>query len=155
MSILESAPTLKLLGGAVIQAGDTPLGGPAAHRHRLALLALLAVNARPISRDRLVAFLWPERDGEHARNLLKTAVHELRKLLSENAIPSTGDQLSIDPTILHCDVSEFEAAVGAKDLEKAAALYGGPFLDGFFMKEAQEFEHWADAERVRLEGIYA
>src|SRR5688572_28551833 len=155
MSIPESAPTLKLLGGAVIQTGDTPLGGPAAHRHRLALLTLLAVNGRPMSRDKLVAFLWPERDTEHARNLLKTAVHELRKLLAENAILSIGDQLSVDPTLLQCDVTEFEAAVAAKDYVKAASLYGGPFLDGFFLKDASEFEHWADAKRTRLADTYA
>lgn len=146
----ESAPTLKLLGGAVIQTGDTPLGGPAAHRHRLALLALLATSGRVMSRDKLVAFLWPERDTESARNLLKTAVHELRKLLGENAIRSTGDQLSIDSAILRCDVVEFEAAVAANDLARAAALYGGPFLDGFFLKDASEFEHWVDAKRARL-----
>jgi hypothetical protein len=151
----ESAPALKLLGGAVIQTGDTPLGGPAAHRHRLALLALLAVNGRPMSRDKLVAFLWPERDTEHARNLLKTAVHELRKLLGENAILNIGDQLSVDPAILRCDVAEFEAAVAAKDYVKAASLYGGPFLDGFFLKDASEFEHWVDAKRQRLADTYA
>jgi hypothetical protein len=155
MSIPESAPTLKLLGGAVIQTGDTPLGGPAAHRHRLALLALLAVNGRPMSRDKLVAFLWPERDTEHARNLLKTAVHELRKLLAENTILSIGDQLSIDPALLRCDVTEFEAAVAAKDFVKAASFYGGPFLDGFFLKDTSEFEHWVDAKRKRLADTYA
>lgn len=155
MSIPESAPTLKLLGGAVLQTGDTPLGGPAAHRHRLALLALLALNGRPMSRDKLVAFLWPERDTEHARNLLKTAVHELRKLLAENAILSIGDQLSIDPALLRCDVTEFEAAVAAKDYGKAASLYGGPFLDGFFLKDASEFEQWVEAKRQRLADTYA
>jgi hypothetical protein len=151
----ESAPALKLLGGAVIQTGDTPLGGPAAHRHRLALLALLAVSGRPMSRDKLVAFLWPERDTEHARNLLKTAVHELRKLLAENVILSIGDQLSIDPALLSCDVTEFEGAVAAKDYVRAASLYRGPFLDGFFLKDASEFEHWVDAKRKRLADTYA
>ena len=151
----ESAPTLRLLGGAVIQSGDTPLGGPAAHRHRLALLALLAANGRPMSRDKLVAFLWPERDNERARNLLKTAVHELRKLFGENAIRSTGDQLSIDITLLRCDVWDFEAAVASKDYERAVSLYGGPFLDGFFLKDALEFERWVDEKRARLENTYA
>ena len=148
-------PILRLLGGAVIQTGDAPLGGPAAHRHRLALLALLAVSGRPLSRDKLVAYLWPERDTEPARNLLKTAVHELRKLLGENAIRSTGDQLSIDPDALRCDVTEFEAAVRAKDYRAAAALYAGPFLDGFFLKEAKEFEDWTAGQRQRLEELHA
>jgi DNA-binding SARP family transcriptional activator len=150
----QSAPALKFLGGAVIQTGDTPLGGPAAHRHRLALLALLAVSDKPLSRDKLIAFLWPERDAEHGRNLLKVAVHELRKLIGENAIRTTGDQLSMDMTAVRCDAADFDTAVAAKDLEKAAALYGGPFLDGFFLKDAPEFERWTDGERTRLSNAY-
>ena len=150
----HSPPTLKFLGGAVIQTGDTPLGGPAAHRHRLALLALLAVSDKPLTRDKLIAFLWPERDAEHGRNLLKVAVHELRKLIGEQAIRTTGDQLSMDMTAVRCDVADFDAAIAANDLERAAALYGGPFLDGFYLKEAPEFEHWSDEERTRLSNSY-
>ncbi|MEX2154907.1 MAG: hypothetical protein WD825_16310 [Gemmatimonadaceae bacterium] len=151
----ESAPALKFLGGAVIQLGDAPLGGPAAHRRRLALLALLATSARPMSRDKLIALLWPEGDEERGRNSLKTAVYELRKLIGEHAIRTTGDQLSIDLSIVRCDVSEFEAAVAAGDFEKAAALYGGPFLDGFFINDTHEFERWADMKRARLAESYA
>lgn len=149
MPTSESPPTLKLLGGAVILAGNTPLGGPAAHRHRIALLALLAVRGLT-SRDKLAAYLWPERDSERARSLLNTAVHELRRVFGENAIRITGDQLSIDPACLRCDVFEFEAAVAAKDYERANALYGGAFLDGFFLEDASEFEHWVDTKRTRL-----
>ena len=155
MSISDSAPALKLLGGAIITVGDTPLGGPAAHRHRLALLALLATTGRPMSRDKIVAYLWPERDTEGARNLLKTAVHELRKVVGEATILSIGDQLSVDSALLRCDVTEFEAAVASGDLDAAARLYAGPFLDGFFLKDAKEFEEWADGHRARLEAAAA
>jgi hypothetical protein len=145
---------LKFLGGAIIAVGDTPLGGPAAHRHRLALLALLATTGRPMSRDKLVAYLWPERDTESARNLLKTAVHELRKVLGEGAIVSIGDQLTLEAKVLRCDVIEFEAAVAAGDFDRAEKLYAGPFLDGFFLKDAKEFEEWSDAQRARLEMMH-
>ena len=37
------------------------------------------------------------------------------------------------------------------DLERAAAAYRGPFLDGFHIGgEAEEFERWAGAERAGL-----
>jgi hypothetical protein len=147
-------PVLKLFGGAVIQSGNTPLGGPAAHRHRLALLAILAVSGRPMSRDKLVAYLWPERETEPARNLLKTALHEIRKVLGERTIVSTGDLLSLDTTQLPCDVVDFENAVRAGDLQAARELYTGPFLDGFFIRESNEFEEWAFAERTRLERLH-
>jgi DNA-binding SARP family transcriptional activator len=119
---MTPAPMLKLLGGAVIQVGAEPLGGPASHKHRLALLALLATTRLPMSRDKLIALLWPERDEESGRNLIKVALHELRKALGDDAIRSTGDQLHLDPAHLHCDVADFEAAIAAKEYERAAEL---------------------------------
>jgi tetratricopeptide (TPR) repeat protein len=152
-----AAPThrLILLGGAVIRSGVQPLGGPAAHRHRLALLALLAASPAPVSRDKLIAFLWPERDTESGRNLLKVAVHELRKLLGEHALRSTGDQLSIDPSALSCDLIDLDAAAASGDDARIVELYAGPFLDGFHLKDSSEFEHWVDGQRARLERIRA
>src|SRR4051812_42981242 len=109
--------SLQFLGGAVIRAGGSPLGGPAAHRHRLALLAFLAGNSAPVSRDRLIGMLWPERDEENGRNLLKVAVHELRKLLGEQTLRSTGDQLSLDAATIRCDLIAFDQAIAAKSYE--------------------------------------
>src|SRR5688572_26373599 len=146
---------LTLLGGAVIRSNGEPLGGPAAHRHRLALLALLAAHQSPVSRDKLIALLWPERDGDSGRNLLKVAVHELRKLLGEHALRTTGDQLSLDTSVIACDVVEFEAAIARNAPQEAAALYGGPFMDGFHMKDAPEFERWGETQRNRLAGVYS
>lgn len=152
---LPRVPSLNLLGGAVIQVDGRPLGGPASHRHRLALLALLATAPLPMSRDKLIALLWPERDGESARNLLKVAVHELRKALGEDLIRSTGDQLHLDLSLVQCDVVHFDTAVAAKEHERAALMYAGPFLDGFFLKDARAFERWAEEERTRLAQSYA
>jgi hypothetical protein len=146
-------PILRLLGGALIDSDGVPIGGAGAHRHRLALLALLAVTRRPVSRDKLMAYLWPERDTDSARTLLRTALYEIRKLLGESAIRRTGDAVSIDPSMLRCDVIEFETAVADDDFERAVALYAGPFLDGFFITDASEFEHWVDEERARLERL--
>src|SRR6186997_2060241 len=71
---------LRLLGGPSLSGNGSTLTGPATQRHRLALLALLASSrSRPQSRDKLVAWLWPERDMAHARNLLNQGVHALRR----------------------------------------------------------------------------
>ena len=147
---------IALFGGAGIQVGAVPLGGRAAHRHPLAILALLVANAgRPITRDKLIALLWPERDTDAARNLLKVNVHELRKELGDAAIRSTGDQLSVDVAELSCDVTDFMAALAAGDDQRAVELYAGPFLDGFFLKDAAEFERWVEGERARFAQLYA
>jgi DNA-binding SARP family transcriptional activator len=147
---------ITLFGGAAIRVGSVPVGGRAAHRHPIALVALLvAGGGRAITRDKIIALLWPERDADGARNLLKVNVHELRKEIGERAIRSTGDQLSADLAELSCDVADFAAALERGDDRAAADLYAGPFLDGFFLKDAADFERWADAERTRFGAMYA
>ncbi|MGE5101150.1 MAG: BTAD domain-containing putative transcriptional regulator, partial [Deltaproteobacteria bacterium] len=42
------------------------------------------------------------------------------------------------------------AAVAAKNWTEAAALYVGPFLDGFYLADAPEFERWTETERATL-----
>ncbi len=148
--------SLKLLGGVTLIGERGPLTGPAVQRHRLALLALLAGAApRAVSRDKLMALLWPERQTEPARHLLNQAVHALRQALGSGAIVSAGEDLRLDPAVLSCDVTAFEEALAAGATEHAVGLYGGPFLDGFFLDDAREFERWVDRERDRLSGAYA
>jgi DNA-binding SARP family transcriptional activator/tetratricopeptide (TPR) repeat protein len=144
-------PFLRLLGGVSIEGEDGVITGPAAQRHRLALLALLCVaHPSALGREKLLAYLWPDRDAEHARNLLSQAVHAVRRGLGEGAVVSVGDELRFGADVVRSDVIAFREAVAAGDHERAAELYTGPFLDGFFLSDAGEFEDWAAAERERL-----
>jgi DNA-binding SARP family transcriptional activator/Tfp pilus assembly protein PilF len=148
--------SLKLLGGVVLTGAEGPLSGPAAQRHRLALLALLAAaRPRAVSRDKVMAMLWPERETESARRLLNQAVHVIRQALGADAIVSAGEELQLDSSVIECDVVGFETALARGEAERAVALYGGPFLDGFFLVEAPEFERWVERERERLAGSCA
>jgi tetratricopeptide (TPR) repeat protein len=52
------------------------------------------------------------------------------------------------------DVRRFAAALESADLETAVDLYTGPFLDGFHLKDAPEFERWMEEERDRLRRDY-
>jgi DNA-binding SARP family transcriptional activator len=147
--------SLKLLGSVSLEGDGGPLSGPAVQRHRLALLALLSASpTRALARDKCMAMLWPERDQERARGLLNQAVHALRRTLGEDAILSTGEELQLNLGMVSTDVAGFEEAVSAGALERAAGLYTGPFLDGFFLTGAPEFEQWADGERQRLAASY-
>lgn len=142
---------LRLFGGASLESDGDALRGPATQRHRLALLGLLCVShPRPLSRDKLMGYLWPERDATRARRLLNQALHVLRKTLGEDAIVSAGDELRLASPPLECDVLAFEEALATGDLVRATRLYAGPLLDGFFLDDAAEFEHWLDDERERL-----
>ncbi len=148
--------SLKLLGGASLQTPSGPLAGRATQRRRIALLAVLAVaRARGVSRDKLIAYLWPEQDAERGRALLSDSIYRVNQALGGEAIVSTGDDLRLSPEVLSSDVAEFEDATDRGDWQTAATLYGGPFLDGFFLGDAEEFERWAATERDRLGRLYA
>lgn len=147
---------LRLFGGASLLRGDLPLAGPASQRHRLALLALLAASrTRSVPRERLLALLWPESDAERARHTLNVAVHSLRRALGSEALLSAGDELRLDAAAVGSDVGEFEEALARGDPARAVGLYAGPFLDGFALPGAAEFERWSEAERLRLAAAYA
>src|SRR6266496_2498534 len=134
---------LQALGGlALLDAGGTPL---VTQRRRLGLLALLAVaGARGLSRDKLVAYLWPESSAEHARHALEQLLYSVRRQLSDGVFLGT-DPLQANPSVYSSDVGDFERALGRDDLAEAAALYHGPFLDGFFLSDAPAFEQWAES----------
>ncbi len=147
--------SLKLFGGVALTGAQGPLTGPAVQRHRLALLALLAASRpRAVSRDRLIAWLWPERDVEPARRLLDQAIQALREALGADALRTSGEALLLDTDRIQCDVVAFEEALGAGAADRAAALYAGAFLDGFFLDDAPEFERWVERERARLGKAY-
>src|SRR5215203_6166983 len=55
-------------------------------RRKLAVLAVLAVEARPLSRDLLVEMFWGEQDEARARHSLSDALSHLRRVLGRDAI---------------------------------------------------------------------
>jgi len=142
---------LKTFGGLSVSVDDAPGVGAAQQRKTLALLALLAVAGKSgLARDKLVAYLWPEADAEHARGLLKQACYALRRDLHQPDLLLGTTQLALNPSIIASDVQAFEDALERRDNAAAAELYAGPFLDGFYLSGAEEFERWLEAERGRL-----
>ncbi|HEX8695886.1 MAG TPA: BTAD domain-containing putative transcriptional regulator [Longimicrobium sp.] len=147
--------SLKLFGGAVLEGRGGPVAGRAAHKRRLALLSILAVARRPVSRERLIGLLWPESPTDSARHVLSESLYVLRKELGENVFVTAGDEVGLNEEVIRSDVGAFEAAVESGELECAAKLYRGAFLDGFYVADAAEFERWAEGERDRLARAYA
>src|SRR5438445_9698247 len=142
---------LKTFGGLSVAIDDAPGGGAAQQRKTLALLALLAAAGRTgLSRDKLVAYLWPEADAEHARGLLKQACYALRRDLDEPDLLLGTTQLRLNADVITSDVQAFEAALERGDAAQAAEFYAGPFLDGFYLSDTVEFERWVEDERRRL-----
>ena len=147
---------LTTFGGVAIEGERGPISGRASLRRRLALLVLLAASRdRGVPRDKLLAFLWPERDAEHGRHSLSQLVHAIRRELGADSITVGVDDLRLNRSCIWTDVGAFEDAIAQGQLETAIALYAGPFLDGFFLSDAIEFERWAEEERARLAREYA
>ena len=74
----------------------------------------------------------------------------LRRELGTEAIRSEGEALRLDAEQVGSDVAAFDHALRRDDLERAVGLYAGPFLDGFYLRDAPEFERWSESERGRL-----
>lgn len=148
--------SLQLLGGAVLQGEAGPVTGRAAHKRRLALMALMAAaRGRPVPRERILGLLWPESPTASGRHLLSESLTVLRRELGDDAFISRGDDLLLNREIVDSDLEGFEGAVEAGDNVRAARLYAGPFLDGFYVADAPEFERWAEGERERVARMFA
>lgn len=141
---------LKTFGGLRLKADGAPCSGAVERPKTLALLALLAPGQSGMSRDKLIAYLWPETDTAHGRHLLKQACHDLRRELQEPELFLGRKFLQLNPAVLASDVQRFEAALGQGELARGVAEYAGSFLDGFYLDGCEEFERWVEDERERL-----
>ena len=114
----------------------------------LALLALLAnAGERPISRDKLLACLWPEIEPGKAAHRLAQSLYALRHDLGVDSMFRASNDLRLHSRVIGSDLQDFTDALERGDLRRAITLYQGPFLDGFYLSDSAEFEHWAETER--------
>ncbi|HEX6089501.1 MAG TPA: hypothetical protein VFZ13_04990, partial [Gemmatimonadales bacterium] len=76
---------LRLFGTpALVRQGGAIVTGRPAQRHRVALLALLALAPdHRLSRDKLIALLWPDADTARGRSLLNASTYALRAALGD------------------------------------------------------------------------
>jgi DNA-binding SARP family transcriptional activator len=127
----------------------------ARRRLKLAVLAVLALARRPISRDTLLGLFWAEHDEPRARHSLSNALSSLRGALGERSITTRDAEVALDPeTPLDVDAVEFIEALENKDFARAVGLYAGSFLEGFHVDESPAFDQWVSRERRRLESLF-
>ena len=125
-------------------------------RKAVALLAYLALGGRPRPRDVLAELLWPERDAEHARGALRRTLSAVRTAVGAEALETTRDRVALGAAV-EVDVARFRALAAAGELEAAADVFRGDFLEGFGLRDSPAFEDWqrgeADALRRELAGV--
>lgn len=113
-------------------------------RKALAILAMLAVEARPFAREELAAMLWPEADDESARGALRRTLSVLRTGLGGVWLEVDRSMASLEPGAW-VDLHLLDAAGrsrAADRLAEAAALARGPFLAGFSLRDSPAFDDW-------------
>jgi DNA-binding SARP family transcriptional activator/tetratricopeptide (TPR) repeat protein len=120
-----------------------------------ALLAYLAFHDnQPHERAKLAALLWADSAETQARESLRQTLSALRRALpgiDAHALVTLGDTVTLRSEGLSIDTVEFGqfANGNAADLERAAGLYRGEFLEGFDLR-APEFETWLLSARRHL-----
>ena len=98
------------------------------------LKAIAAFGGKDIAQEKIIDAVWPDEDGDCARQSFDVAVHRLRKLIGDNqAIVVKGGRVGFDPTRCWLDTRAFESGLSARgaspaDVARTLALYAGDFL---------------------------
>jgi TolB-like protein/DNA-binding SARP family transcriptional activator len=146
---------LQLLGRFGLRSG--PGAARALPKKAQALLAYLAMQrGRPVPREQLAELLWGYSGGEQARRSLRQCLMAVRAALKasgEGTLVSAGDSVSLNAgERVAVDAVTFEmlgASKGVADLQAAAALYRGEFLNGLQVT-SEPFADWMVVERRRF-----
>jgi DNA-binding SARP family transcriptional activator len=144
--------TITLFGTPEIIRDGVPVA--ISRRKSRALLYYLADNIRPLQREHLLNWFWPDTERVAAQQVLRTTLHGLRKELGESLVVER-DNVSLEPST-RVDARMFERNLASPStdvlkLETILELYRGPFLDDFHPGENVEFEQWMLAERERYQ----
>ncbi|MEZ4416901.1 MAG: hypothetical protein R3E10_14215 [Gemmatimonadota bacterium] len=139
---------LRTMGGVDLTDADgRRVSAVLAQPKRLALLVYLAIEGSdsPVSRDSIVALLWPESSQARARRNLRNSLHFLRSALGTDVVESIGhDQVLLDHSVIQWDGHEPTSAPREID-------HAGGFLEGFHISGAtQEWEEWVDRVRRQV-----
>jgi class 3 adenylate cyclase/DNA-binding SARP family transcriptional activator len=154
---LEDVPPprygLTLLGRFDLSGPNGPIDLP--NKKLAALLAHLACTApEPQSREKLATLLWGSHVETRARQSLRQALFRLRRALGEDVVIGDGEEISLAPGRVDCDVARREVLIreGSRaSLAAAVDLYKGLFLSDLYISE-EAWAEWVAAERQRLEG---
>ncbi len=138
---------LRTLGEARLEGGASDLSG---RRKDLALLAYLARKApRPVPRAELADLLWEDRDEARARQSLRQALLELKRVVGDG-LTAGAEQARLDPQAVGLDVREFETAIAGDRLDDAVAWWEGDFLAGMEETGGESLRIWLEIERETL-----
>ena len=153
---------IQLLGRFLIRLADANERViPVPSRRRRALLAYLAMQpGYSATRERLATLLWGEVPDRQARQSLRQALVAMRADFAPFDVQPLcveRDIVGLDPSLIAVDARELLALANSErpeDLEKAASVLQGPFLDGIDLP-AEGFTDWVRQQRHRIDAAAA
>jgi predicted ATPase/DNA-binding SARP family transcriptional activator len=149
---MSAALDLLTLGGLRIMLEHERVEGLRS-RAAEALLVFLVCQGRPMAREWLAEFLWPERPAGTSLVNLRVALHRLRKAFAPYLVVTRQSVSLRDDDLPYLDRADFERLLGEGQLREALGLYHGDFLSGFHVPGSPAFEAWAGSERERLHDL--
>lgn len=145
--------TLGRLALADAAGGEDP--SLATRRRKLAVLVVLAVSRKPITRDALTELFWGDQAEERARHSLSDTLSHLRRVLGPDSIAARRADIALaKETPLTVDIAELHAAAQAQQWGAVTALYAGPFLDGVHVPDSPRFDQWVTTQRATVERLF-
>ena len=115
-----------------------------------ALFYYLAVSGE-VNRDEIAGILWGDKENQVARKNLRNTVYQANKIFEGDVIVSPSrNSLALNPELnLSLDVQLFE-----KDPISNLHLYQGDFLEGFYVKDDEDFDQWDSRKRSAYKQLY-
>lgn len=144
---------LRLLGPMELSAAGRVIALPRSKKTR-ALLAYLAMTSRAHRRERLCSLLWDVTDDP--RGALRWSLSRLRSAFGSEAARVLADQqeVSLSTAGMLIDAAELAGmqrpllqAMDISELEQAAMLYRGEFLEGLELSDFLDFSAWCIEQR--------
>jgi DNA-binding SARP family transcriptional activator/Flp pilus assembly protein TadD len=141
-------------------------------RKATALLAYLSVVGELHTRDAIANLLWPDYPEQGAKGALRRTLSTIRKALGERVLETVRDQIKLaDEVSAKADMNQFRqriqtvknhhnpSEVHCHDCQEllldAANLYRGDFLEGFNLRDSQNFDEWQFYQAESLRSDYA
>jgi DNA-binding SARP family transcriptional activator len=157
---------VRTLGGFAIERDGVPLKfARKAPKRLLDLLRLItALGGRQVDAARAAAMLWPDAEGDEARDALKTMLYRTRSLLGADLLVVRDGQIAFDEDLTWVDTWAFEHVCGRIESLLGGRMAAAQIDDGELeMRRAQllslyrghlfgeaELPSWALALRDRL-----
>ena len=151
---------IRVLGPVQVAVDGAPLVVDT--RKAVALLAYVAVTARPASRETLAALLWPDSADGEARGALRRTLSVLNSALGGHGLTIDRHTVTIVPGETEVDLQGFRRALARARahshppnepcpaclaaLDEAVAFDRGEFMAGFALRDSESFDDWQRSE---------